>query len=98
MVLETPMPGQGKWKTSTKCWILENFSDSNWSCNQQQRRSTSCGVHLLGGAFVYGSSRTQRVVFLSSCESELHAPTSSLAVSLFIKHCMHFLTNAEIKQ
>ena len=63
MALETPMPGQGKWKTSTTCWILESFSDSDWSCNQQHRRSTSCGVHLLGGAFVNGSSRTQRVVF-----------------------------------
>ena len=98
MVLETPLPGQGKWKTSTKCWVLESFSDSDWSCNQQHRRSTSCGVHLLGGAFVYGSSRTQRVVSLSSCESELHALTSTLADSLFIKHCMQFLTNAEIEQ
>ena len=98
MVLETPLPGQGKWKTSTKCWVLESFSDSDWSCNQQHRRSTSCGVHLLGGAFVYGSSRTQRVVSLSSCESELHALTSTLADSLFIKHCMQFLTNADIEQ
>lgn len=29
---------------------LGSFSDSNWSCNQQHRRSTSCGAHLLGGA------------------------------------------------
>ena len=99
MGIETPMSGQGKWKTSTTtCWILESFSDSDWSCNQQHKRSTSCGVHLLGGAFVNGSSRTQRVVSLSSCESELHALTSTLTDSLFIKHCMQFLANAEIER
>lgn len=33
--------------------------------------ATSCGIHFVNGSFVYGSSRSQRVISLSSCESEL---------------------------
>ena len=77
VLLDVPIGGQGRWKSSDKHWILESFSDSDWSANQTHRRSTSCGVHLLNGAFLFGSSRTQRVVSLSSCESELHAMIST---------------------
>ena len=66
---DVPIAGQGKWKASDRHWILESFRDSDWSSNQVHRRSTSSGVHLLNGAFLFGSSRTQRVVSLSSCES-----------------------------
>ena len=60
VVLEVPTPGKGKWRTSDKWWLLESFTDADWSSNQKHRRSTSCGVHLVCGAFVYGSSRTQK--------------------------------------
>ena len=71
VVLEPPVPGQGKWRSTEKFWVLESFTDADWSSNQKHRRSTSCGIHLVCGAFAYGSSRTQKVVSLSSCESEL---------------------------
>ena len=61
------------------------------------RRSTSCGIHLLNGAFLFGSSRTQRVVSLSSCESELHAMISTLSDGMFLKRCIEFIFDAEVE-
>ena len=77
---------------------FRNSSDADRSSNQQHKRSTSCGVHLLGGAFVDGCSRTQRKVSLSPCESELHVLTITLADSLFIKHCMQVRKNSEVER
>ena len=34
-----------KWKSSEKYWLLETFSDSDWSGHQSHRRSTSWGIH-----------------------------------------------------
>ena len=97
LVLETPIPGQGKWKSSELTWVLECFTDAHWSSNQRRSRSTNCGIHLLCGSFIFGSSRTQRVVSLSSCESELHAMISTEADALFLKHCIEFLTGAKVE-
>ena len=66
VALEKPIAGHGRYKsTGEKVWILESFSDADWSSNRVHRRSTSCGIHLLNGQAVYGSSRTQRVISLS---------------------------------
>jgi hypothetical protein len=83
LVLEKPQRGQGRWKNSDRFWILESFSDSDWSSNQSRRRPTSSGMHMLNGCFLFGSSRTQRVISLSSCEAELHALVSTLCDDFF---------------
>ena len=50
VVLEKPIAGHGRCKsTDEKVWILESFSDADWSSNRVHRRSTSCGIHLLNG-------------------------------------------------
>jgi hypothetical protein len=97
VVLEPPVPGQGKWRSTEKFWVLESFTDADWSSNQKHRRSTSCGIHLVCGAFAYGSSRTQKVVSLSSCESELHAMVSTLCDGIFLRRCLEFITGATIE-
>ena len=96
VVLDAPEPGQGKWKNSDKFWVLESFSDSDWSSNQTHRRSTSSSIHMLNGAYLFGSSRSQRVVSLSSCEAELHALVSTLCDGNFLRRCLQFLTGAVI--
>eukprot|EP00435_Cladocopium_sp_Y103_P028972 s2794_g7.t1 len=95
--LELPVGGQGRWHSTDVFWLLESFSDSDWSSNQSHRRSTSCGVHLLNGYFLFASSRTQRVVSLSSCESELHAMISTLSDGIFLKRCVQFICGGEVK-
>eukprot|EP00435_Cladocopium_sp_Y103_P011431 s2868_g3.t1 len=98
VVLEQPIGGCGRWKQSSDAfWALESFSDSDWSGGKRHRRSTSAGMHLLGGSYMYGSSRTQRVVSLSSCESELHGMVSTLADGIFLRRCAEFLTKATIE-
>jgi hypothetical protein len=39
VVLETPTPGQGKWKSTDKFWALQSFTDADWSSNQRLRSS-----------------------------------------------------------
>ena len=86
IVLQEPEGGQGKWvNTGEAFYVLESSSDSDWSSNKEHRRSTSAGIHMINGNYVFGSSRTQRTVSLSSCEAELHAMVSTLADGIYIK-------------
>eukprot|EP00435_Cladocopium_sp_Y103_P057750 s2135_g20.t1 len=94
MKLGFPEFGMGKWKKGgEKQWLLETFTDADWSANRQHRKSTSCGLHFVNNNFAYGSSRTQRVVSLSSAESELHSVVSGCSDAVFIKRCLEFLTD-----
>ena len=97
MMLDMPVGGQGKLKATEKHWILESYSDSDWSGHQAHRRSTSCGLHMLNGSFVYASSRTQRVVSLSSCEAELHSMVSCLCDGIYRKRCIQFVMNCQVE-
>eukprot|EP00435_Cladocopium_sp_Y103_P018480 s5547_g4.t1 len=95
----TPIPGNGKWKTvPSQRWILETFSDADWMGNRIHRKSTSCGIHLLNGNFLYGSSRTQKVIALSSCESELHSIVSSMCDAIYIRRCLQFIFQMNVLQ
>ena len=90
VLLDLPIGGQGRWRSSDKYLVVETPSDSDWSANQTDRRSTGCGVHLLNGSCLFGSSRTQRVVTSSSCESERHAMISILSDGICLKRCLAF--------
>jgi hypothetical protein len=93
------MPGQGKYKTSAeKTWILETYSDADWAGNRVHRKSTPCGIHFLNGSFLYENSRTQKVVSLSSCESELHSIVSSRSDAIFLHRCLDFLLETAVLQ
>ena len=46
---------------------------------------------------VYVSSRTQPVISLSSCESELHSLVSTLCDGVYIKRCFEFVVGASIQ-
>ena len=73
MHLPYPVLGQGIVIRSGAKWLLESFTDADWSGSRGHRRSTSAGVHAVNGLIVFASSRGQKVVSLSSSESELHA-------------------------
>ena len=94
-----PTPGRGKWKVSEEAqWVLETFSDADWATNRSHRRSTSCGVHFLNGKHWYSSPRTQKVISLSSCESELQSIVSSMGDCLFIRRCLEFMLGTKLLQ
>lgn len=96
--LSAPQAGVGKLKQGcSKFWILETFTDADWSSNKSHRKNASCGFHFLNGNFSYGAARAQRVISLSSCESELHAMISGCCDALFIKRCAEFLLNESVE-
>ena len=92
-----PVRGRGFWKQSEdKQWILEGFSDSDWAGDRTSRRSTSCGVHLLNNIPLLCTSRSQKIVALSSCEAELHALTSTMADHIYLRRCIEFALGMSI--
>ena len=98
-LLSLPEFGNGKLKKNgEKFWNVEAYTDANWSARKTHRRSTSCAVHFVNGIFAYASSRTQRVVSLSSAESELHSMVSGCSDAIFLRRCMQFLTGDEVEQ
>ena len=96
--LQFPQDGHGRLNAGGECrWILESFSDADWSANKSTRRSTSCGVHFINGCFMYASSRRQSVISLSSCESELHSLVSCVCDGIFIKACATFVLDEPLE-
>ena len=71
---------------------VESYSDSDWASHKGHRRSTSSSMVFVAGCLLYSSSRTQRVIALSSGEAELLSATSSLCDALFIRQLVAFLT------
>ena len=52
--LSFPAPGQGKISAGgDHKWVLETYSDADWSANKSNRRSTSCSVHLINNNVVF---------------------------------------------
>ena len=99
MRLSLPEFGAAKLKKNgEKFWNVETYTDADWSANKTHRRSTSCAVHFINGNFAYASSRTKRVVSLSSAESELHSMVSGCSDAIFLRRCMQFLTGDEVEQ
>lgn len=95
--LVVPESGLGKWKSGgEQFWLVETFTDADWSANKQHRKSTSTAIHFVNGSFVYASSRSQRVVSLSSAESELHSMVSGCSDGIYIRRCLEFLTGKEV--
>ena len=93
-----PEPGFGKISKGGECeWILESFSDADWSANKTTRRSTSCGAHFINNCFMYASSRNQKAISLSSCESELHSLVSCACDGIYIRACAMFVLNGLVE-
>ena len=63
---------------------LEVFSDSDWASNKSDRKSVSGGYICMGSCFMYSSSRTQKVISLSSGEAEVYAASSSACGSILL--------------
>ena len=77
--------------------VLESFSDSNWASCKSTRKSVSASLICVAGNVLFSSSRTQRVVALSSGEAELLSAASSLCDALFIREILEFLGYGKVK-
>ena len=71
---------------------VEVHTDSDWQGSFGE--STSCAIHFVNGNAIHFTSRSQKVVSLSSTESEWYSACSGVSDALFIKYCCEFLTSS----
>ena len=94
--LSFPAYGKGIHNNYSEKWVLESFTDSDWSGDRKSRRSTSSAAHSVNGMICYHSSRGQKVVSLSSAEAELHGLVGGAVDGIFIRRCLEFLVEQPI--
>ena len=88
-LLPYPDPGHGhSTRSTTTGWLLETFTDSDWSGAKGHRRSTSAAIHMLNGAVMLASSRGQKSVSLNSAEAELNVLVSGATDGIYLKRCL----------
>lgn len=63
--------------------VIEGFSDSDWSGEAKDRRSTTSGMVFCNSLLVLNFSRTQKSTALSSCEAELYALSAVASETLY---------------
>ncbi|KAL6338564.1 hypothetical protein AAG906_021279 [Vitis piasezkii] len=69
----------------TTRFTLEGFSDADWACNVDDRRSTTGYCVFLGGNLVTWSSRKQQVIARSNTKSKYQALASVTMELIWIK-------------
>eukprot|EP00435_Cladocopium_sp_Y103_P071106 s873_g36.t1 len=77
--------------------VLEMFSDSDWAAHKGHRRSVSSGIICFQGCLLLATSRTQKVVALSSAEAEVHAAVSTTCDGLLLRVCIEFCTGEKVR-
>ena len=93
---EVPQDGQGIISQSSEHrYVLEVFSDADWSGDRVGRKSTSSAVFCLNKHTVYSCSRTQKNIALSSAESEYTSAVSAACDALYLKAIIQFATFGE---
>eukprot|EP00434_Breviolum_minutum_P037111 symbB.v1.2.032893.t1/scaffold4013.1/size46388/4 len=75
---------------------LEVFSDADWAASKQTRRSISSCCILFGTCLLHSSSRTQKLVSLSSGESETYAASSAACDGILIQRLLEFCINKPV--
>ncbi|CAE7249787.1 RE2 [Symbiodinium sp. CCMP2592] len=68
--------------------LVRYAKSANWASDHATRRSASAGALYMNGNAIYTASRTQRVVAMSSCESELNALVS---FAVYVKQALRFV-------
>ena len=95
--LQVPEHGQGSRCSSSCGYVLESYSDSDSAGNKAHRRSTSAAVHLVNACTVFATSKSQKVVSLSSAEAALHALVAAVADGAYIRGSLEFLCGRAVE-
>ena len=77
--------------------LLEVFSDSDCAGDKQNRKSVSCAMFYLDGAYFYSYSRTQKSIALSSAEAEYMALTGAASEGIGLHAAARFLTGKRVQ-
>ena len=76
--------------------VLEIFSDADCAADRKTRRSVSGSAIFYGGCLVYSSPRTQKIVSLSSAESETYAAASAVMDAILIRTILCWVLQVRI--
>ena len=77
---------------------LLGYTDSDHAGDIEKRKSTTGMVFFLGGNIITWNSQKQRVVSLSSCESEYIAAATGACQGVWLSRLLADLTNSEVKK
>ena len=80
--------------TANEHAIVEKFTDADWASCKDDRRSISACAIFYGGCLLHSSSRTQKIVSLSSAESEMYAAASGACDSVLIVGILKWMFDA----
>eukprot|EP00435_Cladocopium_sp_Y103_P064056 s935_g25.t1 len=78
-------------------WILETYLQMLTGAPTNPTDVQLAVVPLIKNNLVHASSRSQKVISLSSCESELHSMVSGACDGIFIKACAAFVLGEEVQ-
>ena len=80
--------------TANEHAIVEVFTDADWASCKDDRRSISACAIFYGGCWLHSSSRIQKIVSLSSAESEMYAAASGACDSVLIVGILKWMFDA----
>ena len=83
--------------SSVKWDTVIGYSDANQAGDRTHRRSTTCGMFIWGGNLIESFSRTQKVIGLSSAETEYYAMADIASETIFLSKIISFITWKHIK-
>ena len=76
--------------------VLEVFTDSDWASDKTSRRSVSCATMFVGGCLLFSSSRTQKLVSLSSAEAEVYSCSSGASDAIMLSRLLAWMTGFKV--
>ena len=76
--------------------LVEVYTDSDWACDKSTRRSVSCATIFWGCCLLYSSSRTQKLVSLSSGEAEVYSCSSGASDSILLTRLVAWMTGFRV--
>eukprot|EP00435_Cladocopium_sp_Y103_P056888 s567_g19.t1 len=76
--------------------ILEVYTDSDWASDRTTRRSVSCAAIFAGGCLLFSSSRTQKLVSLSSAEAEVYSCSSGASDAILLSRLLAWMTGGKV--
>ena len=75
-------------------FVLEAFSDADWSGSKRDRRSYGGASYCLNGQYIHYVCRSQKCISLSSMESEYYSAVGSSCQGLFMKAVVEFMSRS----
>ena len=90
LVVEFPQAGGGYVKKGGTLLVPRDIFRFRLERKKSHRKSTSGGFHALSSCPLFNSSRTQKIIGLSSCEAELRAIVSSASDCIHIRSVLEF--------